>query len=114
MANNKKEIKEIESEVKETFKKKKIIKIIIAVIILIAILVFIFFFLNFKVTFKYNNSEEDKEIKVKFLRKIPTSEVKEDITKDFSLNGLIVNNFVEKEKNKMWVINKVMKLYKIL
>ena len=26
MANNKKEIKEIESEVKETFKKKKIIK----------------------------------------------------------------------------------------
>ena len=82
MANNKKEIKEIESEVKETFKKKKIIKIIIAVIILIAILVFIFFFLNFKVTFKYNNSEEDKEIKVKILRKIPTSEVKEDITKD--------------------------------
>lgn len=82
MANNKKEIKEIESEVKETFKKKKIIKIIIAVIILIAILVFIFLFLNFKVTFKYNNSEEDKEIKVKFLRKIPTSEVKEDITED--------------------------------
>ena len=37
MANNKKEIKEIESEVKETFKKKKIIKIIIAVIILIEI-----------------------------------------------------------------------------
>ena len=56
-------------------KKRKIIRKAVTLLIIIAIIIFIFFFLKFKVTFKYNNGEEDKEIKVKFLRKIPESEI---------------------------------------
>ena len=73
----KKETKKVEKEEK----KGKKVKLIIALIILLAILIYVFFFLAFKVTFKYNNGEEDKIIKVKFLRKIPLEEVNMDITK---------------------------------
>ncbi len=62
-------------------KSNKKVKVIIALIILLAILIYVFFFLAFKVTFKYNNGEEDKVIKVKFLRKIPLEEVKTDVTR---------------------------------
>ena len=73
----KKKTKKVEKEEK----KNKKVKLIIALIILLAILIYIFFFLAFKVTFKYNNGEEDKVIKVKFLRKIPLEEVKTDVTR---------------------------------
>ena len=78
-----KKIEKTEEKASTTKKKGKgkIVAIIIALII-IAILIFIFFFLKFKVTFKYNNGEEDKVIKVKFLRKIPPSEVRDDLIYD--------------------------------
>ena len=105
--------KKVEKKVEEAPKKKKIWKKIIAAIIILAILIYVFFFLAFKVTFKYNNGEEDKIIKVKFLRKIPEEEiVKEPKAKKgytfagyaetYFLNGeqiSTIKNYPSKEKD---------------